>query len=1051
MSRILSTFFIIAFVLVLLTLTIGSKEVQANNSIITGLSALSLTNEPTIIVHWTSSIDFPTVGYEVGYSTLPISEDNWAHVTKIEGVFGESYHISLPDNGYARIDNLSLSTTYYFAVKAYDADGNYTDISNVINKTTTDSVKSWNFSSFNEMTDNSWWDLDPALPPGSTSQVFLAYDPEKDRLMTWGGHPVSGGYPQVDDLYTYNIGDLTQENTWKIEDINFANSSDKPVGGCCTGGTYDVANKVMFKRGQHRIDSYEYYRKSNFEGWPWLYDSYKNKWFDMKAFDYMSGGNDGAGVTYDSNNQIVLILDSKHDNYYRTAVYDAYANKVTRIPINAWSALGGKRSDMGLVYDSKRNRFVVVGGVMLGVEGIRFRHTDVWTFNLTDKKWIEEEGVINSEILPTSGWTASDATYDSIHDKIILFLGFNVSGKKNFDGRYLLAFAYDPETKTWERLPDKPGHFVGGRPMDLNVIFSEKHNAVLSLESARPSYSGQGLYSDTMAHRYSTDIPLQAKPNPPENISLEATQNSAIISWNLSTNPNITNYNIYRGQAEDPWDAQYAKIGTISASSDSYPDTFVTSGTMYFYYITSVDNQGRESDSSLKARTQPPVVMEGYVSVQNNTQTKVVWTHRENDKDIAGYNIYRSECDFETYPINESLYIAGDLAQYTRPTVKIITKPAEADYVKINSDLVTASEYEDNINLVNPDVNATYPYKLYSYRIKAVNKLGVESGWSPYWTTILNPPTGLQMSKDDDNFYLSWVPPHNGEGIKGYRIYVTAGNSALEITDELTEGLINQTSVIVPKTIVLGTYKKFYVTATDNLNQEGMPSAGIWGNRPYWETTYKQFYGLSITSSFLPDGTVGQDYNTGLQAANGTPPYQWRLVSGSLPEDVCISYDGNISGMPSKVESYTFKVAVSDSSSPVQEVIKEFSLQVENPVIDIVPTPSEDGGDTPSEDGGDTPPEDGGDTPSEDGGDTPPEDGGDTPPEDGGDVEDDEVRGDLDGDGDIDRNDLNILLSHRDQPASECIACDLDGDGTITVLDARKLVVTCTRPRCSSE
>jgi len=34
---------------------------------------------------------------------------------------------------------------------------------------------------------------------------------------------------------------------------------------------------------------------------------------------------------------------------------------------------------------------------------------------------------------------------------------------------------------------------------------------------------------------------------------------------------------------------------------------------------------------------------------------------------------------------------------------------------------------------------------------------------------------------------------------------------------------------------------------------------------------------------------------------------------------------------------------------------------------------------------------------------------------------------------------------------STCPACDLDGDGVITGLDARKLVLLCTRPRCAVE
>ncbi|HDD57318.1 MAG TPA: hypothetical protein ENF43_02240, partial [Thermoplasmatales archaeon] len=61
------------------------------------------------------------------------------------------------------------------------------------------------------------------------------------------------------------------------------------------------------------------------------------------------------------------------------------------------------------------------------------------------------------------------------------------------------------------------------------------------------------------------------------------------------------------------------------------------------------------------------------------------------------------------------------------------------------------------------------------------------------------------------------------------------------------------------------------------------------------------------------------------------------------------------------------------------------------------------------------------------------------------------IPGDLDNDGDVDLDDLNILLTYRNQPASACPECDLDGDGVITVLDARKLVLLCTRPRCATE
>jgi hypothetical protein len=67
-----------------------------------------------------------------------------------------------------------------------------------------------------------------------------------------------------------------------------------------------------------------------------------------------------------------------------------------------------------------------------------------------------------------------------------------------------------------------------------------------------------------------------------------------------------------------------------------------------------------------------------------------------------------------------------------------------------------------------------------------------------------------------------------------------------------------------------------------------------------------------------------------------------------------------------------------------------------------------------------------------------------------GDACESRVTGDLDYDADVDRNDVNIVLASRNTPATgPDDARDLDGDGRITTLDARKLTRLCTRPRCA--
>ena len=76
---------------------------------------------------------------------------------------------------------------------------------------------------------------------------------------------------------------------------------------------------------------------------------------------------------------------------------------------------------------------------------------------------------------------------------------------------------------------------------------------------------------------------------------------------------------------------------------------------------------------------------------------------------------------------------------------------------------------------------------------------------------------------------------------------------------------------------------------------------------------------LTITTSTLPLASVGTPYSFSLQAIDGTPPYTWSLVSGTLPSGFsALSSSGVITGVPTTVGTSTFTVQVADSASHVQ-------------------------------------------------------------------------------------------------------------------------------------
>jgi hypothetical protein len=61
------------------------------------------------------------------------------------------------------------------------------------------------------------------------------------------------------------------------------------------------------------------------------------------------------------------------------------------------------------------------------------------------------------------------------------------------------------------------------------------------------------------------------------------------------------------------------------------------------------------------------------------------------------------------------------------------------------------------------------------------------------------------------------------------------------------------------------------------------------------------------------------------------------------------------------------------------------------------------------------------------------------------------IRGDLNGDGSVDLDDLHIIENALNTPATKpADARDLNGDGVINALDTRILVTLCTRPACAT-
>ncbi len=91
---------------------------------------------------------------------------------------------------------------------------------------------------------------------------------------------------------------------------------------------------------------------------------------------------------------------------------------------------------------------------------------------------------------------------------------------------------------------------------------------------------------------------------------------------------------------------------------------------------------------------------------------------------------------------------------------------------------------------------------------------------------------------------------------------------------------------------------------------------------------------VSITTTSLPNGTVGTAYASTFAATGGVTPYTWAVTVGSLPAGLALNAaTGGISGTPTSAGNATFTVQVSDSQNPASTNAKQFSISITAPPI----------------------------------------------------------------------------------------------------------------------
>ena len=165
--------------------------------------------------------------------------------------------------------------------------------------------------------------------------------------------------------------------------------------------------------------------------------------------------------------------------------------------------------------------------------------------------------------------------------------------------------------------------------------------------------------------------------------------------------------------------------------------------------------------------------------------------------------------------------------------------------------------------------------------------------------------------------YVAWLTATGG--VTPYQWSIASGSLPAGIQLQASNGSITGVTTLA------GTYP-FTAKVTDSSGQNATQAF-----------TLTVAPTLSITDPTLVEADAGTPYVAWLTATGGITPYQWSLVSGTLPAGIQLqASNGSITGMTTLAGTYPFTAKVTDSIG--QNAIHAFTLTVAPTLLSITAT-----------------------------------------------------------------------------------------------------------------